>query len=81
MSKLDSLRITECPAALAIFARKHNALVDMLAAMTGGAGIKITVSENNIVIEGTGDAAILAGYVETAVELCPTGTVTILTKP
>jgi hypothetical protein len=81
MSKLSSLRINECPAALVEFARKHNALVDMIAAMTGNGGIKVTVSENNIIVTGSGDTALLEGYVDTEVELCPVGTVTILTKP
>lgn len=62
MSKLAALRITECPAALADFARKHNALVDMLAEMTGESGVKTTVSENNIVI-GSDIAALVAAVI------------------
>lgn len=53
MSKLESLRISECPAALADFARKHNALVDLIASMEGA-----VVSENNIVVSvGASDIA------------------------
>jgi hypothetical protein len=50
MSKLEALRITECPAAFASFAQKHNALVDLVASAVGAAGIKVTVSEKNIVV-------------------------------
>lgn len=52
MGKLDSLRITECPAAFAVFAAKHNALVDLLAAMRGEGGISVVMAENNAIVSG-----------------------------
>lgn len=49
---LDRLKITECPFAFASFAEKHNALVDMLAAITGQNGITVVLAEKNGVIRG-----------------------------
>lgn len=50
MSKLDSLKISECPYAFASFAAKHNALVDMLAGMVGENGISVVMAEKNAII-------------------------------
>lgn len=50
MSKLDSLKISECPFAFASFAAKHNALVDMLAGMVGENGISVVMAEKNAII-------------------------------
>ena len=52
--KLESLRITECPYAFAAFAEKHNALVDLLAGMTGQNGISVIIAEKNAIIRGGG---------------------------
>lgn len=52
MSKLESLKINECPAALAQFAAKHNRLVDLIANTEGA-----VVSENNIVITAAAGAS------------------------
>ena len=76
MGKLDALRISECPAALADFARKHNALVDLLANMQGA-----VVAENNIVV--TGSAGTGSGsYTEGAAVTVPgaTGLLNLVVK-
>lgn len=57
MSKLDSLKIHECPYAFADFAAKHNALVDLLSAIEGQNGITVVVSEKNAVIRSNGSAS------------------------
>lgn len=51
-SKLSALKITECPYAFASFAEKHNALVDLIAGMTGQNGITVVVAEKNAIIRG-----------------------------
>lgn len=71
MSKLESLKITEAPAAFASFAAKHNALVDIIAAIEGANGIKVTVSEKNARIEFDRTAAL------TVASLTTTGAVTV----
>jgi hypothetical protein len=53
-AKLDSLRITECPAAFVDIARKHNALVDMIARAIGTGGVQVKVSDLNFVVDGSG---------------------------
>ena len=50
---LEALRISEAPAAFAAMAAKHNLLVDLVASLTGEAGIKVTVSAGRILITGT----------------------------
>lgn len=87
---LDSLRIDSAPAAFSEIARKHNALLAVIAAMNGANGVTVTVSENNIVVTGTGDPglearvaaleALLEDYADTSVETCPSGTITVLAK-
>jgi hypothetical protein len=52
MSKLESLKIDDCPYAFASFATKHNALVDMLAGMTGQNGVTVVIAEKNAIIRG-----------------------------
>lgn len=71
-------------------AKKHNALVDLIAAMTGAGGAVVAVSENNIIVSaGSGSdvisriealEALLSGYADTEADICPSGTVTILAK-
>lgn len=76
MSKLESLRITECPAAFAEFARKHNALVDMLAGATGANGIKVTVADNNLVLEIDAQASLTISGLTVNGEVSATGDIT-----
>lgn len=52
----DDLLITECPAAFAEFARKHNGIVYLLQAMSGAGGISVAVADANIIISGGGSA-------------------------
>lgn len=56
--KIPSVLIEEAPAAFAPLAKKHNALAKIIAALSGAKGIKVTVSENNIVIEGQSNGTI-----------------------
>ena len=49
----ENLIISEAPAAFADFAAKHNALVYLLAAMTGAGGITVVASEANIIVDGS----------------------------
>lgn len=60
---LESLRIQSAPLAFAELAKKHNALVDMLAALTGTGGITVTMAERNGVIDGSeaGGGAAISG--------------------
>lgn len=51
---LEALRITECPLAFADLAAKHNALISMIAGMTGQNGVTVTLAERNILIKGGG---------------------------
>lgn len=72
MSKLDGLKIKECPYAFASFAEKHNQLVDMLAGMVGQNGITVVVSERNAIIRGnianaTGGGGTITGNVANVV--------------
>lgn len=61
---LESLRITSAPYAFAEIAAKHNALVDMLAALTGQNGVTVVLSEKNGVIRGNGGgSATISGNV------------------
>lgn len=48
---LKALKIKAHPKALRQFARKHNALVSLLARMEGRGGAKITVTAGKIIIE------------------------------
>lgn len=75
MSKLDALKIKECPYAFASFAEKHNALVDMLAAMQGQNGVTVVMAEKNAIIRGslgnvanvvTSDGSLRSVYVSAA---------------
>lgn len=50
MASLESLKITECPAAFAEMAAKHNALCDLVAQLTGTSPIGVTVADRNAVI-------------------------------
>ena len=50
---LEALRISEAPAAFAAMAAKHNLLVDLVASLTGEAGIKVTVSAGRLLVTGT----------------------------
>jgi hypothetical protein len=50
----ENLIISEAPAAFADFAAKHNALVYLLANMTGAGGIKVAAAEGNIIVDGSG---------------------------
>lgn len=50
MGKLAHLKIENAPAAFVEFARKHNALIDLIAGITGN-GLKFTISETNIVAD------------------------------
>lgn len=52
MSKLEALKIRESPFAFASFAEKHNALVDLIAGITGQNGITVVVAEKNAIIRG-----------------------------
>lgn len=49
----DDLLITECPAAFAEFARKHNGIVYLLQAMSGAGGISVAAADANIIIDGS----------------------------
>jgi len=50
---MDALKITQCPSALAEFARKHNKLVGLIANLRGTGGIKVVASERNVVVDGS----------------------------
>jgi hypothetical protein len=50
----NDLIITECPAAFAEFARKHNGLVYLLQSMRGENGVTVAVADANIIISATG---------------------------
>ena len=53
---MDDLKISKAPKAFAEFARKHNALVDLLMTMKGEGGVKVTASNSNVIIDGFGVA-------------------------
>jgi hypothetical protein len=57
---LERLRIKQAPKAFAEIARKHNALLAYLIATRGEKGIKVTVTDRQIVIEGTADTTLTA---------------------
>lgn len=59
--KLESLRITECPYAFASFAEKHNALVDLIAGMTGQNGISVVIAEKNAIIRANANIGNVTG--------------------
>lgn len=71
-NKVSSLKITECPAAFADFARKHNALVDLIKSMTGRNGINVAAGDLRIVIEGGGVSS-LTGVTERQFQVCESG--------
>lgn len=80
MSALQDLKISECPAAFADFARKHNALCALIEGMEAGDGITITVTQGNIKIEvnstndpGGGGGGIPDGYQEKDIGICEDG--------
>ena len=53
---LEKLKIDSVPSAFTDWASKHNALADVLAAIQGKSGVKVTVSEKNIIIESDPNA-------------------------
>jgi len=59
----SSLKISECPSAFEEFARKHNALVDLIRSMAGTGGIKVTTSDAKILFDGAGVAGSGGGTV------------------
>jgi hypothetical protein len=50
---MSSLKIRTAPSALAEFARKHNDAVEVLQKMRGTGGVKVTVSDSNIIVDGS----------------------------
>ena len=56
MASLNSLKITECPAAFAEMAAKHNALCDLIAQLTAQPPLGVTVADRNAVISLDQDA-------------------------
>lgn len=80
----ERLIIEQAPAAFADLSQKHNAVVALIKAIVGKNGVKVTVSDTNIIIEGSGQATGLVGYTERAYSVCDgvggVATVTFLTK-
>jgi hypothetical protein len=79
----DALKVQTVPAAFVSLAEKHNLLVELISKMTGTAGIKVVISDSNIVIEGSG-SGMPSGYSERDISVCVDGvatTYTFLTKP
>lgn len=76
----EKLLITECPAAFADFAAKHNAVVYLLQAMRGVNGITVAVADSNILISTTGG---LGGssltYTTVSLTVCNGGTASSVT--
>lgn len=80
---MSALKVDTAPAAFVPLALKHNALVDLLQKITGTNGVKVTITDANIIIEGSG-SGMPSGYTEREIQICVDGvatTYTFLTKP
>ena len=72
----DPLKLEQVPAAFAVIAEKHNALVDLIRSISGSNGIDVTITNKNIIIQ-------LPFFRETSLSVCVNGspsTKTFLTK-
>lgn len=63
---LESLKISEVPAAFFDFAQKHNALIEVLKRVNGVGGIKVVVGEDGIIVDGSAVSG-TGGSIETRV--------------
>lgn len=54
---LEALKIKSCPSSFSELAAAHNALVAFIASAQGQNGIKVSVSDGNMIFEYTGTAS------------------------
>jgi hypothetical protein len=63
---MSNLYIQQLPSSFASIGEKHNALVDVIRAMSGAGGISVKVSDANVIIDGSGISVTGGGGTEGA---------------